>query len=160
MKRTVVISGMLMIFAALVLSVRAGVATEAQSRLPAPHQATAGGTRGVEARIATLHVQLKITPAEEAQWKVVAQIMRDNAATLKALSQARVAQAPTMSALDDVRSYAQIAEAHAAGIQKFLPAFTTLYDQMSPAQQQLVDRIFRKRIHAHTASQTMPPAKS
>jgi hypothetical protein len=157
MKRMVVISGMLVILGALMLGGCAGTDTEAQSAPPAPHQSAADSARDVEAHIAALHDQLQITPAEEAQWQVVAQCMRDNAATLTALRQARVAQAPTMSALDDVRSYAQIAEAHAAGIQKFAPAFTTLYDQMPPAQQKLVDSVFRSRIQEKAAAQPTSP---
>ena len=159
MKRMVVISGMLVILSALVLGGCAGTATEAQSAPLASHQSAADSARDVEAHIAALHAQLQITPAEEAQWQVVAQLMRDNAATLTALRQIRATQASTMSALDDVRSYAQIAEAHAAGIQKFVPAFTTLYDQMPPAQQKLVDNVFRSRIEAKTAAQSTPPNK-
>jgi len=104
----------------------------------------------VEARIKELHSKLKITQAQEDLWHNVTQVMRDNAQTLDALARARSDHARTMSAVDDLKSYGDIAEAHAEGLKKFIPVFGTLYASMSDAQKQNADTIFRHRIHTRS----------
>jgi Spy/CpxP family protein refolding chaperone len=96
-----------------------------------------------EARIKDMHAKLKITPAQEDQWGKIAQEMRDNAQSMDTLTQARVANAKTMTAVDDLKSYGEIAEAHANGIKKFTPLFETLYASMSDAQKKLADDLFQ-----------------
>ena len=96
-----------------------------------------------EARIRELHTQLQITPAQEDLWTNVAQVMRDNAHRMETLTQARAAKAPTMTALDDLKTYTDIVEAHAEGLKTFTPAFAALYDHMSDAQKQQADAVFR-----------------
>jgi len=97
----------------------------------------------VEARIKDLHTRLAITATQEDSWGKVAQVMRDNEATMSTLIEARSGGAKTMSAIDDLKSYGQIAQAHADGIQKFAPVFGTLYDSMSSEQKANADSIFR-----------------
>ena len=97
----------------------------------------------VEARITMLHAKLAITPAQEDLWKAVTQVMRDNAQAMEALTKARADQAPTMTAVDDLKSYAAIAEAHAAGLKQFVPVFEPLYASMSAAQQASANTLFR-----------------
>lgn len=96
-----------------------------------------------EARIKDMHAKLKITPAQEEQWSKIAQEMRDNAKSMDTLTQARMANAKTMTAVDDLRSYGEIAEAHANGIKKFTPLFETLYSSMSDPQKKLADDLFQ-----------------
>lgn len=99
----------------------------------------------VEARIKDMHAKLKITKAQEDQWAKVARVMRDNAKTMDALTQARFDKAKTknMTAVDDLKSYAEITGAHEDGIKKFIPVFTTLYGSMSDAQKKDADALFR-----------------
>jgi hypothetical protein len=97
----------------------------------------------VEARIRELHTQLQITPVQEDLWNNVAQVMRDNAHRMETLTQARAVKAQTMTALDDLKTYTDIVEAHAEGLKQFTPAFETLYDNMSNAQKQQADAVFR-----------------
>ena len=99
----------------------------------------------VEARIKDMHAKLKITQAQEDQWAKVARVMRDNAKTMDALTQARLekAKAKTMTAVDDLKSYGEITGAHEDGIKKFIPVFTTLYGSMSDAQKKDADALFR-----------------
>jgi periplasmic protein CpxP/Spy len=97
-----------------------------------------------EARIKDMHAKLKITPAQEDKWAKITQEMRDNAKTMDALTQARVANAKTMTAVEDLNSYGEIAAAHANGIKKFTPLFETLYTGMSDAQKKEADELFRK----------------
>ena len=97
-----------------------------------------------EARITDLHAKLKITPGQEDLWSSVTTVMRANAKTMEPLKQARYDRAPTMTAVEDFTSYAEIADAHADGIKRFVPVFTALYDSMSDAQRKTTDTIFRR----------------
>jgi periplasmic protein CpxP/Spy len=101
----------------------------------------------VETRITELHTKLMITPEQEESWNGVAQVMRDNAKTMEELIKARTEKAGTMSAVDDLKSYAEIADAHADGLKKFIPAFEPLYASMSDAQKKNADTLFRHHGH-------------
>jgi LTXXQ motif family protein len=98
----------------------------------------------VEARIKDLHTRLKITSAQEDLWNKAAQMMRENATAMDALRKARTEKTQTMTAVDDFKSYGEMAEAHADGIRKFVPVFSALYDSMSDAQKKNADTIFRR----------------
>lgn len=106
----------------------------------------------VEARIKRLHDRLKITAAETEAWNQVAQIMRDNARDLDTLVRARDHDARTMSAVDNLRNYQKIADAHAEGLKKLVPAFTTLYDAMPDSQKAIADAVFGRRVRGHTVA--------
>jgi Spy/CpxP family protein refolding chaperone len=97
----------------------------------------------VEARITDMHAKLKITQAQEDQWAKVVQVMRDNGKTIEPLIMDRAKNAKTMTAVDDLNSYAAITDAHADGIKKFTPVFATLYAGMSDAQKKEADALFR-----------------
>ena len=115
--------------------------------------AKASVAQRVEARITQMHAKLKITQAQEDQWAKVAQMMRDNEKTIEPLIQARIDNAKTMTAVDDLKSYGEISDAHADGIKKFTPVFATLYDSMSDAQKKQADSLFRhgdKRAKKHS----------
>jgi hypothetical protein len=100
----------------------------------------------VEARIKEFHTKLQITPTQEGLWQQVTTVMRDNAHTLDALIQAQAAQARTITAIDDLKAYSAIADAHAEGLKTFLAAFEPLYASMSDAQKQQADALVRQRI--------------
>jgi hypothetical protein len=107
----------------------------------------------VEARITDLHAKLQITPAQEDLWKNVTQEMRDKAKTIDGLQRARFEKADTMTAVDDFKSYGEVADAHADGIKKFIPVFAALYNSMSDDQKKNADTIFRSRLELKN---TMP----
>jgi protein CpxP len=96
-----------------------------------------------EARIKDLHARLKITPAQEDQWNKVTQVMRDNAKTMDTLNQARFEKAKTMTAIEDLKSYSEIAQAHADELKNFIPVFEELYASMSDDQKKDADTLFR-----------------
>jgi len=146
----------LVVFAFVVLA-SPGISRAASSE---PGMATAGKaskTERVEARIKELHTKLKITPAQKELWNDVTQVMRDNAKTMEALIKARSEEANTMTAIDDLKSYGEIVEAHADGIRKFIPAFEPLYAGMSDAQKKAADTLFRH--HGRTKSKAKAKAK-
>jgi periplasmic protein CpxP/Spy len=105
--------------------------------------AKANAEQRVEGRITHMHAKLMITQAQEDRWAKVAQVMRDNEKALEPLIMARHGKANTMTAIDDLKSYAEITDAHADGIKKFTLVFATLYDGMSDAQKKEADTLFR-----------------
>jgi LTXXQ motif family protein len=101
----------------------------------------------VEARIKNMHATLKITHEQEEQWAKVAHVMRENAKALDTLTEARFKNVKTMNAIDDLKSYGEITDAHADGIKRFTPVFATLYTSMSDAQKSQADDLFRHGVH-------------
>lgn len=97
----------------------------------------------VEARITKLHADLKITPAEQSKWEAVAQTMRDNAARMEKLVAAKQAQSSkTLTAVDDMATYEEFAQAHLTGVKNLTVAFKSLYDAMSDTQKKNADKVF------------------
>lgn len=102
------------------------------------------GSAPVEKRISDLHSKLKITAEQEDLWKSVAQEMRDTGKTFNEATRDREKKAKTMSAVDDLNSYAELASMHAASMKKFVDVFTPLYAAMSDSQKKNADNIFRE----------------
>ena len=109
---------------------------------PAPAETDAA----VEARIKELHNKLHITAAQQTQWDNLVQVMRDNAKAMIDLQKQRAKDVKSMTAVDAVKSYAAVIEAHEAGMTKFVPAFEALYNSMSDAQKKTADSMFRSRV--------------
>ena len=99
----------------------------------------------VETHIRDLHQKLKITDAQKTQWDALAQVMRDNAQKMAELEKRRAAEAKSMTAVDVVKSYSEVIDAHEDGMKKFIPAFEDLYNSMSDAQKKTADSLFRSR---------------
>jgi len=125
------------------------VATLGLASVPAFAADPAMHAERAELRIKDMHTRLKITPAQEAQWAKVAQVMSENAKSMDALTQARADNAKAMSAVDDLKSYAAIADAHAEELKKLTPVFAALYDGMTDAQKKEADTLFRHGGHRH-----------
>ncbi|ARP81576.1 hypothetical protein CAL12_12690 [Bordetella genomosp. 8] len=112
--------------------------------------ATTQANARVEQHIKQLHDQLKITSAEEQQWSVVAQTMRDNAAQIDQLISKREDR-DTMSALEDLDSYAQITQANSDGVKKLAAVFAPLYNAMPDDQKKNADKVFAESHERHAA---------
>lgn len=95
----------------------------------------------VEVNIATLHQRLQITPAQEAQFNAVANVMRENARAEAGAPQQLPAGA---TAIDDLRAYIRYSEVELAGWKKMLPALEALYATLSPTQKKAADAAFRQ----------------
>jgi periplasmic protein CpxP/Spy len=102
-----------------------------------------------ELRIKDIHAKLKITAAQEEKWDKVAEVMLNNGKTMDTLTQARVDHAKDMNAVDDLKTYGEVAEAHADGIKKLTPLFADLYASMSDVQKKEADTLFRHGYHEH-----------
>jgi len=135
--------------ASAVLMAMAFGAAHAQTPHPATSAASAASAAGsasaVSKHINALHSSLKITAAEESQWSTVAATMRENASDLDGAIAKRTANADNATAVDDLNSYADIAQAHADGIKKLATAFSALYAAMPDDQKKVADQVFSHR---------------
>ena len=109
---------------------------------PAPSAATQAA---VDQRIRALQSQLGISEAQMPLWSAFTQAMRDNAAATDALFTQRAGAVATMSAPDNMHSYAQIARAYADNTERLATAFDSLYASLSDTQKQAADTLFRQQ---------------
>jgi periplasmic protein CpxP/Spy len=149
---------MKVIAAVLVSSFVFGAAV-AQTTDPTSPPAAANATRSemaksdakrdsaVEQHITELRGQLKITAAEESEWKLVAQTMRENARELDRAIDNRDATIASATAIDNLNSYSEIAQVHANGVKKLASAFSGLYSVMSESQRKEADVVFSHSDH-------------
>jgi protein CpxP len=112
---------------------------------PAPSVATQAA---VDQRIRALQSQLGITEAQMPLWSAFTQAMRDNAAATDALFTQRAGAVATMSAPDNMHSYAQIARSYADNTERLATAFDSLYASLSDTQKQAADTLFRQQATA------------
>jgi periplasmic protein CpxP/Spy len=134
-----------------------GLETLAQaSTSPATTEPAAPGEKAdpIEARIRELHSRLHITAAQQSQWDKLVQVMRDNAKAMDDLQKQRARDAKDMTAVDAVKSYQAVIEAHEAGMAKFVPAFQALYDSMSDSQKKIADAMFRTKVRTASAKES------
>jgi len=126
----------------------------AQQAMAAPASDSAAGMTSVEARIRDLHKKLHITEAQKPQWDALAMVMRDNAQAMVDLQKQRAADSQSMSAVEVIKSYESVIEAHESGMKKFVPPFEALYNTMSDTQKKSADSLFRNREKTSAAKQT------
>jgi periplasmic protein CpxP/Spy len=115
------------------------------AQTPPPATAPASPQDDVEQRIHSLQTELRITDAQMPQWNGFAQAMRDNATSTDTLFRQRASTAQSMNALDNMKSYAQVARAYADNTEKLLTAFEALYGVFSDQQKQSIDTMFRQQ---------------
>jgi len=138
------------LFGALVLAAPSHAQTP--SPTPAPAAASVHKTKAtaksmtreqwVEQQITAEHTKLKITADQEPKWTAFAQVMRDSAQKIDMLHQQRHDAQTSMTAVDDLKSYHDIAQARADEAQALMTAFQSLYDSMTPDQQKNADMVF------------------
>jgi hypothetical protein len=95
----------------------------------------------IEANIASLRQRLQITPAQEAPFNAVANVLRGNA---RAEASAPHQPPANASAVDELRAEIQYDEMGLAGLKRLLPALEALYASLSPQQRQAADMAFRQ----------------
>jgi protein CpxP len=118
-------------------------------------QAPSAATQAAaDQRIRMLQSQLGITEAQMPLWSAFAQAMRENAAATDALFTQRAGAVATMSAPDNMHSYAQIARAYADNTERLATAFDGLYASLSDTQKQAADTLFRQQATAAAQPRT------
>jgi periplasmic protein CpxP/Spy len=121
------------------------VTTDANGHTPQ----SASLLQGVEQHIRDLHRQLKITAAEQPQWDQFAAVMRSNAQAMSDSLDQRAHQISTMTAVQDMTTYAQLAQQRSEDLVKLSSAFETLYNSFSDQQKKDADQLFRQQAEVH-----------
>lgn len=140
-------------FGALILAAPSQAQTTSPSTTtaaPAPRQVAAKATTDkaaahadrVEGRITELHTKLHITGEQEPKWQTFAQVMRDNAKRMDDVLAKRSQSLKGINAVDDLRSYRDMTEAHYDNLKKLVGAFEPLYDSLNADQKKSADTIF------------------
>lgn len=121
---------------------------------PAAAHSPRSAIEHVDARIAELHKRLRITPAQESQFKAYADVMRSNAEAMDALFKER-AQRTGTNAADAADSrlhwYARLTAAHAEAVGKLVPVFDALYQSLSEQQKKTADAVFQQQLQQRRA---------
>jgi protein CpxP len=121
---------------------------QAAGKSPAAQEATSGNAETVEQRITQLHAELKITPEEDTKWNSVAQAMRENATQMEKLIAEKRTQAPQdKTAVEDLKTYREFAQAHVDGLKNLISSFDTLYAAMPDGQKKTADTVFQSFGH-------------
>jgi periplasmic protein CpxP/Spy len=115
---------------------------------PKPQQTAKQDAAGVDAHIGQLQKKLQITEQQKPQWDAFAQVMRDNATQFGVMTKSRHEKMKALNAVDDLRSYQEIAQTHADGLKRLTAAFQAVYDSMSPEQRKNADSVFHDRRQA------------
>ena len=102
-----------------------------------PAQAQPG--QNVEASLAQLHYQLRITPAQEPAFATFAAAMRENARM--SAGSPPPANADAVSQLQLAIQYGQ---QEVDGMRRLLPALQTLYAALTPMQRGIANQVFRQ----------------
>src|SRR5665213_547650 len=97
----------------------------------------------VETHIKDLHAKLGITKDQESKFNDLAQAMRDEASTMYAARKEKM-EAKNATAVEELQSYGDLAQAHADGIKKLQAPFQALYDSLSAAQKKKADALFKR----------------
>ena len=95
-----------------------------------------------EERIKEIHDKLHITASQEAKFGKLADVMRANGKDMSEAVEKREMAEKTTTALDDLKAYQKIAQAHADGLKDLVPAFEGLYGELSDSQKKEADELF------------------
>lgn len=116
---------------------------------PAPGVSATGAAHATptqqreQQRLTQLHQHLRITSAEQGAWDQFAEASMQNATRLDTAFRARAEEVPTMNAVQNMQTYADLDMQRAQDMQQLVPAFQKLYAALSPAQQKTADELFR-----------------
>lgn len=103
----------------------------------------------VDGRIAFLKAELKITPAQEAQWQQVATAMRENATALDQTMMTARQSRGSIDAVQRLELRGQFAKVRADNDARLLTVFRPLYASLSPEQQQVANQLETAHHHWH-----------
>jgi hypothetical protein len=143
MIRATTVRAIIIVTASLVVGIPNALAQSPPT--PPPANAPASPQDAAEQRVRSLQSELHITDAQMPQWSAFAQAMRDSATSTDTLFRQRASTAQSMSALDNMKSYAQVARAYADNTEKLSAAFEALYGVLSSQQKQTIDSLFRQQ---------------
>jgi periplasmic protein CpxP/Spy len=104
----------------------------------------------VDGRIAFLKAELKVTPAQDAQWQQLAAVMRQNAQSLdQAIANARQHRGAAVNAVERMEIRGEFAKVRAENQARLLTAFKPLYASFTPEQQQVANMLMTQHAGGH-----------
>jgi len=116
-----------------------------QAREHKGHHREVSAARHIDGRIAYMKAELKITPAQEAQFNRLAQAMRDNAAAKdQAIEKLRADRGQPKNAVERLELRQQFAAERSQQSQRFLDAFKPLYASLSDDQKKAADEMLSR----------------
>jgi hypothetical protein len=138
---------LMMMFISTMFFVNADTSYAATAKKKSPDVVRTSAVEHTEAQIKQLQGALNITEAQEALWNNLAQVMRENAKDMDALSKERSENSKTMNAVERMKFHSQTTEAQLNQLNKLIPPFEALYSSMSDDQRKITDSIFRTGKH-------------
>jgi protein CpxP len=124
----------------------AALAQTAAPAAPAP----APRPSHIEGRIAFLRTELKITDAQAAQWAAVADALRQNDQTMRALfQQTHDARDKPASVIERLELQERFTEARADATKRLLAAYRPLDTVLTPEQKQAAAELMARHMHGH-----------
>lgn len=139
---------------ALIGLLTAGTVGAAALTISAPADARAPGAHGfhggdrIDGRVAFMKAELKITPAQEAQWQVLEKAMRDSAASRKSMrEQFKADKDKPKTSVERLKAREKFAVARLEQMKAFNAAYEPLYNAMSEQQRKAADELFAPRRH-------------
>jgi periplasmic protein CpxP/Spy len=129
-------------------SVQTGAATP---QAPAPTYPAWSVEQMTQQRLTELRNSLGITASEQPAWNQFAETAMGNARTLDQLYRQRAESLPSMNAVQNMRSLAQIESQQAANLQRAIPPFEKLYAALTPVQRLTADHMLRNYAYRYGA---------
>ncbi len=115
-------------------------AATAPAQPAGPHHQPRTFHSHIEGRVAYLKAELKITPAQSAQFDKLATAMRANdAERAKSFQDRRTQPGQRLSAVDRLDARVKMSQARTKADERYLAAFKPLYDSLSTDQKQAAD---------------------
>jgi periplasmic protein CpxP/Spy len=104
----------------------------------------------IEGRIAFMKAELKVTPAQEANFDKVAQVMRQNDRERRQrFEEMRAQRDQPHSAVQHMETRARFAAVQAQHTDRLLAAFRPLYDSFTPDQKKAADDLMAPHMGRH-----------
>jgi protein CpxP len=116
-----------------------------QAPSPFSVQAERALDQQIAAHLRRLYQDLRITPAQQAQWERFARTIWSNAHAMHYVLAERGLNLGRMNAAQNLGNYATVADVHAYNMDRLAAAFRDLYDAMTPQQQQNATAFFYNR---------------
>lgn len=161
MRKTLLAGAALMaLTGALTFVSPAQAATATASSKSAHHYYVPGEDKGnfVEYRIKKLHDAIGVTSEQEDDWNNVASTMRESGEDMHKMMMERRENRADSDAIESLKSYKSMAEAHVSSMDKFIDAFEPFYDKLSDGQKLKADEFFRKPMMGHDWKGMKKPA--
>ena len=96
----------------------------------------------MDARLTKIHRKLRITSEQEGAWNDYAKGMRETAESMQPLYAKYYKEQHTMNAVENMRLFMEMSEAHAKVQKVLIPLFEKLYNMFSDKQKAIADEFF------------------